>query len=385
MGNFQTQEEGKEIKEEEGIKAFWFKERKYDDNAAVKEVNAADPIVFNDGQVTMTMAQTLIKIKDEKARILDEQMAKRLHDEEVEQAIAREKQEQDDFKRAQELQQQKYQSLKRKPISVAQARKNMIVYLKNMARYKMAHFNGMTYDQVRPIFEREYNKVQTFLKPDRDKEPTKKRVAKETLLQESFKKLRAEVKVSVQTFLKPDRDEEPTKKRVAEKTLLQESFKKLRAEVEVSGSHSTQDTLTHNPKEMFEEDVKNMLEIVLVSEFKVEALQVKYPLIDWEIHSEGSRSYWKIIRVGGITEAYQSFEDMLKGFDREDLDALWRLRFGDENLHGGQSTKEQEFGYILQVIKKLELKKLDGLVAGVDDVQRLQENALRDYCYWLKY
>nr|GEY15209.1 hypothetical protein [Tanacetum cinerariifolium] len=47
--------------------------------------------------------------------------------------------------------------------------------------------------------------------------------------------------------------------------------------------------------------------------------------IDWEIHSEGLRSYWKIIRVGGIIEAYQSFEDMLKGFDIEDLDALWRL------------------------------------------------------------
>nr|GEX63258.1 retrotransposon protein, putative, Ty1-copia subclass [Tanacetum cinerariifolium] len=43
--------------------------------------------------------------------------------------------------------------------------------------------------------------------------------------------------------------------------------------------------------EMIEEDVKNMLEIVPASEFKVEALQVKYPLIDWEIHSEGSRTY----------------------------------------------------------------------------------------------
>nr|GFD21946.1 hypothetical protein [Tanacetum cinerariifolium] len=40
---------------------------------------------------------------------------------------------------------------------------------------------------------------------------------------------------------------------------------------------------------------------------------------------KGSRSYWKIIRVGEITQAYQSFEDMLKDFDREDLDALWRL------------------------------------------------------------
>nr|GEW92090.1 hypothetical protein [Tanacetum cinerariifolium] len=52
---------------------------------------------------------------------------------------------------------------------------------------------------------------------------------------------------------------------------------------------------------------------------------VKYLIIDWEIHFEGSRTYWKIIRVGGITEAYQSFKDMLKGFDREDLVALWSL------------------------------------------------------------
>nr|GFA17618.1 hypothetical protein [Tanacetum cinerariifolium] len=84
-------------------------------------------------------------------------------------------------------------------------------------------------------------------------------------------------------------------------------------------------TPTDDPKEMSEEDVKNMLEIIPVIEFKVEALQVKYPLIDWEIYSEGSRTYWKIIRVGGITQAYQSFEDMLKDFDRKDLDALWRL------------------------------------------------------------
>nr|GFA57492.1 hypothetical protein [Tanacetum cinerariifolium] len=191
--------------------------------------------------VTMTMAQTLIKIKVEKARLLDEQMAKRLHDEEVEKVAAKEKQEKDDLEKAKGLQQHKYQSLKRKPVSIAQARKNMIIYLKNMARYKMKHFRGMTYDKVRPIFEREYNKVQALFKPDKDVE-------------------------------------EPQKKRVAKKTLLQEIFKKLKA-VEVSGSESTQDTPTNDPKEMSEEDVKNMLEIVPVSKFKVEALQVKHDMI----------------------------------------------------------------------------------------------------------
>nr|GEV16953.1 hypothetical protein [Tanacetum cinerariifolium] len=119
-------------------------------------------------------------------------------EEEVEKATAREKQEKDDLERAKVLQ-------------------------------KL----GMTYDKVRPIFKREYKKVQTLFKPNTNVE-------------------------------------EPKKKRVVEETLLQESFKKLKA-VEVSGSESTQ--------------------------------EVKYPIIDWEIHSE----------------------DMLKGFDRDDLVALWSL------------------------------------------------------------
>nr|GEY38416.1 hypothetical protein [Tanacetum cinerariifolium] len=82
-----------------------------------------------------------------------------------------------------------------------------------------------------------------------------------------------------------DRDEEPTKKRASKETLLQESFKKLRAEVEVSCSHSTQqDTLTVDSIEMSEEYVQNMLQIVLVAEFKVEALQVNtaVPTVDKE-------------------------------------------------------------------------------------------------------
>nr|GFA52464.1 hypothetical protein [Tanacetum cinerariifolium]GFA53155.1 hypothetical protein [Tanacetum cinerariifolium] len=69
-----------------------------------------------------------------------------------------------------------------------------------MAGYKIQYFKGMTYDQVRPISEKEYNNVQTFLKSDRDEEPSKKRVSKETLLWESYKKLRAEVEASVAEF-----------------------------------------------------------------------------------------------------------------------------------------------------------------------------------------
>nr|GEY20055.1 hypothetical protein [Tanacetum cinerariifolium] len=218
-----------------------------DVNAAIKGINVARPIVFDDKEVTMTMAQTLIKIKAEKAKLLDEQIAQKLHDEEVQKATARDNQEKDDLKRAQVLQKQyddkeenidwnvvaeqiqerhldnirKYQSLKKKPVSIAQARKKMIIYLKNMAGYKMEHLKGMTYDKVRPIFLREYKKVQTLFKPDKDVE-------------------------------------EPKKKRVDDVTLLQESFKKLKA-VEVSGSESTQEVPSNDPKEMSEEDVQNIV------------------------------------------------------------------------------------------------------------------------------
>nr|GEU36296.1 hypothetical protein [Tanacetum cinerariifolium] len=139
-----------------------------------------------------------------------------------------------------------------------------------MAGYKMEHFRWMTYDKVRPIFQRDYKKVQTLFKPDKDVE-------------------------------------EPKKKRVADETLLQESFKKLKA-VEVSGSESTQEILSNDLKEMTKEDVQYMLDIV------------------------------PIIRVRGITKAYQSFEDMLKGFNREDLVALWNLvkkKFNLRKMHKG--------------------------------------------------
>nr|GFC79603.1 hypothetical protein [Tanacetum cinerariifolium] len=51
----------------------------------------------------------------------------------------------------------KYQALKRKSMSVAQARKNMMIYLKNMVGFKMEFFKGMSYEEIRPLFKEEYN------------------------------------------------------------------------------------------------------------------------------------------------------------------------------------------------------------------------------------
>nr|GEY61869.1 hypothetical protein [Tanacetum cinerariifolium] len=57
----------------------------------------------------------------------------------------------------------RYQALKSKPVTEAHARKNLMVYLKNMAGFKMDFFRGMTYIEIRPIFEKHYNSIQAFL------------------------------------------------------------------------------------------------------------------------------------------------------------------------------------------------------------------------------
>nr|GEX03932.1 hypothetical protein [Tanacetum cinerariifolium] len=72
--------------------------------SAPKLVSTGEPIVFANEDVIMTMAQTLIKLKAEKATILDEQIAQKLHDKEVQKAAASEQQERADMERALELQ-----------------------------------------------------------------------------------------------------------------------------------------------------------------------------------------------------------------------------------------------------------------------------------------
>nr|GFA67091.1 hypothetical protein [Tanacetum cinerariifolium] len=68
-----------------------------------------------------------------------------------------------------------------------------------------------------------------------------------------------------------------------------------------------------------------MMQLVSVEDVYVQALQVKHPIIDWKVHSEGERNYWQIIRLGGSTACYQFFVDLLRKLDREDLNQLWNL------------------------------------------------------------
>nr|GEZ02672.1 hypothetical protein [Tanacetum cinerariifolium] len=62
----------------------------------------------------------------------------------------------------------RYQALKRKPQTEAQARKNMMIYLRNMAGFKMDYFKGISYDHIRPIFEKKFNSNVAFLEKTRE-------------------------------------------------------------------------------------------------------------------------------------------------------------------------------------------------------------------------
>nr|GEU90196.1 reverse transcriptase domain-containing protein [Tanacetum cinerariifolium] len=57
----------------------------------------------------------------------------------------------------------RYQAMKRKPQTEAQARKNMMMYLKNVVGFKMDYFKGMSYDDIGPIFEAKFNSNLAFL------------------------------------------------------------------------------------------------------------------------------------------------------------------------------------------------------------------------------
>ncbi|GJT17662.1 hypothetical protein Tco_0876368 [Tanacetum coccineum] len=48
-------------------------------------------------------------------------------------------------------------------------------------------------------------------------------------------------------------------------------------------------------------------------------------IVGWKIHKEGRKSYYQIMRADGKSQMYLVFSHMLKSFDREDLETLYKL------------------------------------------------------------
>nr|GEU59688.1 retrovirus-related Pol polyprotein from transposon TNT 1-94 [Tanacetum cinerariifolium] len=54
-------------------------------------------------------------------------------------------------------------------------------------------------------------------------------------------------------------------------------------------------------------------------------LASKVPVVDYQIHHENNKPYYKIIRADGTHKLFLSFITLLKIFDREDLKTLWKI------------------------------------------------------------
>ncbi|GJY28573.1 hypothetical protein Tco_0404340 [Tanacetum coccineum] len=55
-------------------------------------------------------------------------------------------------------------------------------------------------------------------------------------------------------------------------------------------------------------------------------LAVKSPsIVGWKIYKEGRKSYYQIMRADGKSQMYMFLSQILKSFDREDLETLYKL------------------------------------------------------------
>ncbi|GJR25585.1 putative ribonuclease H-like domain-containing protein [Tanacetum coccineum] len=106
--------------------------------------------------------------------------------------------------------------------------------------------------------------------------------------------------------------EESSSKRVGEE-LVQESSKKQKVDEDKES-----------------EELKKYLKIVPDDrdDVTIEAtpLSIKSPtIVDYKIYKEGKKSFFQIIRADGNSQMYLTFTKILKNFDREDLEVLWRI------------------------------------------------------------
>nr|GEY86523.1 hypothetical protein [Tanacetum cinerariifolium] len=141
---------------------------------------------------------------------------------------------------------------------------------------KMDFFKGMSYDEIRPIFEKYFNSNVAFL-------------------EKSEKELEEEASMALK------RKGESSKGKAAKKQKLDEEV----------------------------EELKKHLQIVPIDEDDVytEAtpLALKLPVVDYQIHTENNKPHYKIIRADGTHQLFLSFIILLRNFVREELEMLWKI------------------------------------------------------------
>ncbi|GJT23129.1 putative ribonuclease H-like domain-containing protein [Tanacetum coccineum] len=199
----------------------------------------------------------------------------------------------------------RYHSLKMKPKSIAQARRNMIKYLKNQGNFKMTDFKGMSYNEVRPIFEKLWDFNQKFVPMDAEKASKKQKSPEK---ESSLEKIVEEKVVTQEEKEEPVK--EPGTKR--KKSIPRKSTRK-RQKIEEDSE---------------KEELKELLDIIPREEvpIEVESISTKFPIVDWKSYVlTETFMYYQIFRGDGSSKSYKIFTEMLRDFDRHDVEELYRL------------------------------------------------------------
>ncbi|GJX31382.1 hypothetical protein Tco_0241237, partial [Tanacetum coccineum] len=225
----------------------------------------------------------------------------------------------------------RYHALKNKPVSIAQARRNMITYLKNQGGYKESYFKRMSYNDIRPIFERVWDHVNTFIpigsEVEKDSSKPSERETSKTVEEEKVEEEDVNPEpVLIEKKAVGIRRKTLARRRASDKQ-GQDSSKRQKKEKETADYEEEKDEL------------RMWLTVVPDEEEFVdpEILHTKFPIVDWESQSLGNMHVYKIIRADGNTSYHKTFESMLKSFDRHDLEVLHRLvmeRFQDNTPEG---------------------------------------------------
>nr|GEX44312.1 hypothetical protein [Tanacetum cinerariifolium] len=184
---------------------------------------------------------------------------------------------------------QKAESKRKNPMTRAQQRTYISNYIKHMERYTLKQLKKLSFDEIKEFFKVTMGSINDFVPMESEDDKAV-----------------------------PNLAEARSSKRDAEEELDQGRSKKQKID-EISEPRNK------DVDELSQEEVQQLMIIVPEQEMNIEALQTKYPIIDWNIYTKDTRKYWKIIRVRNHTEVYQFFEDMLKAFDRDDLVQLWSL------------------------------------------------------------
>ncbi|GKD59118.1 hypothetical protein Tco_1296627 [Tanacetum coccineum] len=190
----------------------------------------------------------------------------------------------------------------------------------NQGGYKMSYFKGMSYEDIRLIFERVWDHNQAFIpmgseiekevmkRPGFDLQQESSKPVEEEIVQEDVVIAEQAVKESSRTA-GGRRKKELARKRARE-TLSEESSKKQKLEDDTE-----------------KEELQVYLNIVPKEEsLDVESLATKYPIVNWETQIlANDKYYYQIKRADGSVKHYKIFSTMLYDFYRQDVLELYIL------------------------------------------------------------